>query len=74
MWIERCNNWRCRRPYQVNEFKNDPHGLFEHQLRPEEICCPHCGNKEIRWSESVFLVHALSTDEEERFQRTDHAA
>lgn len=72
MWIERCSNWRCRRPYQVNEFRSEDNSLFEGELRPEKISCPHCGNCETRWSLSMFLVHALSPEEEERFQQISH--
>lgn len=63
MWYERCNNRRCRRPYQVNEFGGKPRGL----VVAEQITCPHCGHQETRWSESVFLVHALSAEEEARY-------
>ena len=73
MWIERCSNWRCRRPYQVNEFKDDHKDLFDGHLRPEQICCPHCGNNETRWTVSIFIVHALSPEEEQRFQHNAHA-
>ncbi len=65
MWIERCNNQRCRRPYQVNEFNGDGSG----QLQPVDILCPHCGRSEVRWSESVFLTHALSCDEEQEINQ-----
>lgn len=74
MWIERCSNWRCRRPYQVNEFKSDEGNLFGDELRPEQITCPHCGQNEIRWTASIFITHALSSDEEARFQQTRHDA
>lgn len=60
MWVERCNNQRCRRPYQVNEFDNECKG----QPQPVDITCPHCGCSEVRWSESVFLTHALSAEQE----------
>jgi hypothetical protein len=64
MWFERCNNRRCRRPYQVNEFGGKPRGL----VVAEEITCPHCGYQETRWSESRFLAHALSAAEEAAYE------
>lgn len=73
MWIERCSNWRCRRPYQVNEFKGDDVNLFGEELRPEQVICPHCGQSETRWTSSIFITHALSADEEAYFQQTRHA-
>lgn len=65
MWVERCSGRRCRRPYQVNEFGGKSSDL----LAPGEIICPHCGRKEVRWSTSIFLAHALSLEEE-----SDYAA
>ncbi|WP_151637864.1 hypothetical protein [Noviherbaspirillum aerium] len=74
MWIERCSNWRCRRPYQVNEFKGEDGNLFGDELRPEQVTCPHCGQSETRWTTSIFISHALSFEEEEHFQQTRHDA
>ena len=61
MWIERCNHHPCRRPYQINEFGGELSG----NLKPSAIVCPHCGHREVRWSESTFLVHALSAEQEQ---------
>lgn len=63
MWFERCANRRCRRPYQVNEFGGRPSDL----IAPGAIICPHCGRKEVRWSSSIFLAHALAVEEEEEY-------
>lgn len=65
MWVERCNNHRCRRPYQVNEFDGERKG----QPQPADITCPHCGFSEVRWSESVFLTHALSSEQEQEINQ-----
>jgi hypothetical protein len=68
MWIERCNNHQCRRPYQVNEF--DRKTLDREAIgspKGQEIVCPHCGHTEVLWSESIFVVHALSAEQEQDF-------
>ncbi|TFW09963.1 hypothetical protein E4K72_03325 [Oxalobacteraceae bacterium OM1] len=63
MKVQRCTNDTCRRPFQINEFAGrKPHGDL-----PEAIVCPHCGHQETRWSDSVFLVHALSAEQEAAF-------
>jgi hypothetical protein len=31
------------------------------------LICPHCGHAETRWSDSIFLVHALTPEEEAEF-------
>lgn len=66
MWIERCSNRKCARPYQVNEFGGD---TGEDPL-PSEIICPHCGWGETRWSLSTFLAHALSAEQERAFMQS----
>jgi hypothetical protein len=66
MKFQRCSNTQCARPYQVNEFsshadRGDDTGL---------IICPHCGHTETRWCDSVFLVHALSAEQEAAFEQS----
>jgi hypothetical protein len=49
----------------VNEFpgkKTDTNAL-------DNVICPHCGHAEIRWSDSVFLAHALTPEEEAEFNK-----
>lgn len=67
MRFQRCSNLDCLRPFQVNEFTGKDAGIDT----PQEIICPHCGHKETLWTNSVFLVHALSAEEEEEFNAED---
>ncbi|HYD97031.1 MAG TPA: hypothetical protein VEC01_17005 [Noviherbaspirillum sp.] len=61
MRFQRCINPDCRRPYQVNEFGGRSSG------NAESIICPHCGHAETVWTDSVFLVHAMTPEEEAQF-------
>jgi len=61
MRFQRCTNPECRRPFQVNEFNGRSIGTAE------SIVCPHCAHTETFWTDSIFLVHALSPEEEARF-------
>jgi hypothetical protein len=63
MRFQRCTNLACLRPFQVNEFAGKKTGV----KTPQEIICPHCEHKETLWSDHVFLVHALSAEEEAEF-------
>lgn len=63
MRFQRCSNFDCGRPFQVNEYRSRK----SEGSSPEEIICPHCGHKETLWTDSVFLVHAMSPEEEESF-------
>lgn len=61
MRFERCNH--CRRPYQVNTFDfQDPD-----RAPTTETVCPHCGHRESRSGASIFIVHALTPEEEAAF-------
>lgn len=64
MRYERCNSLFCRRPFQINEFDGQRIGLKV----TGEITCPHCGHKEKVLRNSIFLVHALSPEEEAGFR------
>lgn len=64
MQFTRCSNPVCNRPYQINEYVGKKTAEV-----PEEIVCPHCGHREIRFTDSVFLVHAMSPDEEAKFNK-----
>jgi DNA-directed RNA polymerase subunit RPC12/RpoP len=74
MRFQRCTNSACARPYQVNEFQ------LKKAHAPGVIICPHCGHKEILFSNSVFLVHAMLPEQEAQFDaehpplRSDEAA
>jgi hypothetical protein len=63
MRFKRCTNPSCERPFQVNEFDGARSGAGA----PGHIICPHCGQMESVFGNSVFLVHALSPDEEKDF-------
>jgi hypothetical protein len=65
MLFQRCANLQCRRPFQVNEFP----GKKTNANDPDNVICPHCGHTETRWSNSVFLVHALTPEEEAEFNK-----
>ena len=65
MKFERCTNLDCRRPFQVNEFdfaSND-------HTATTTYTCPHCGQVQMAFTNSVLLVHALSEEQEEEFNR-----
>lgn len=63
MPLQRCINPDCRRPFQVNEYA----GMKAGSKVPEQIICPHCGHSKTLFSDRIFVVHALSEDEERRF-------
>ncbi|HZW22516.1 hypothetical protein [Noviherbaspirillum sp.] len=61
MRFQRCINSGCGRPYQINEFgKHTADGSGK-------ITCPHCGHSVAAADSSVFLSHAMSPEEEARF-------
>lgn len=66
MKFERCTNLSCRRPFQINEF--DFGSSAGKQVR--EYICPHCGHTQTAFCHSTILVHALTQEEEEEFNRT----
>ncbi|WP_420475572.1 hypothetical protein [Noviherbaspirillum sp. ST9] len=61
MRFQRCIHSSCRRPFQVNEF-----GGHTAEFRGT-ITCPHCGHSVSAAAGSVFLVHAMSPEEEAAF-------
>lgn len=65
MNVRRCTALRCGRPYQVNKFSvNAPFAAYR-----GKITCPHCGAVELDDSDSIFLTHALSREEENSYGR-----
>lgn len=64
MQFERCNH--CRRPYQVNTFD------FQDMdwASTAETLCPHCGHRESRNGDNIFIVHAMTPEEEAAFDAT----
>jgi hypothetical protein len=64
MKFERCINLDCRRPFQVNEFN-----FGENGIGGSSYICPHCGQTQTAFTNSVILVHALSEEQEEEFNR-----
>jgi hypothetical protein len=76
MKFDRCPNPVCGRPFQVNRFD----APFAGGTERGKITCPHCGLLVHGDSQSVFLTHALSPDQESDFdsrhpleQRSAHA-
>jgi hypothetical protein len=64
MAIRRCRASNCGRPYQVNEFRSSSL-LNAYRGR---ITCPHCGTLELASGESIYLTHALSKEEECKYE------
>lgn len=72
MRFERCANNECRRPYQVNEFQFGGLGVAASNadaFYAEEYTCPHCGYTQTAFGNSIVLVHALTEEQEEEFNR-----
>jgi DNA-directed RNA polymerase subunit RPC12/RpoP len=63
MNIERCTNKDCRRPFDVNEFGGQMPGTKE----MEDITCPYCSHTIQRISNGVFRTHALTPEQEARY-------
>jgi len=57
----------CRRPFQVNEFP----GIQTDTRALGSVICPHCGHPETRESNSIFLVHALTPEDEAEFNKNN---
>jgi hypothetical protein len=71
MEIQNCPAPRCARPFQLNTFTTE----LVTSIERGQIICPHCGHVMQNNSESLFLTHALSPDQEEKFSaRSGHAA
>jgi len=64
MNIRRCRASNCGRPYQVNEFRSSS---LLHTYRGK-IACPHCGTLELTSDDTIYLTHALSQEEESRYE------
>jgi hypothetical protein len=69
MRVSHCSNPACGRPFQVNQFTTK----FSIDGEPGKIMCPHCGQVTEADSNSLFLTHALSPEEEAQFSSTDFA-
>lgn len=63
MNIKRCDSPNCDRPYQVNKFTT----ILSETYKLGVIKCPHCGTSTKGSPDSLFLTHALSPEEEARF-------
>lgn len=61
--IETCTSERCRRPFQVNKYSNVSYTVLE----PGRIACPHCGALQDADDDSIFMTHALATQEEQDY-------
>ncbi|MDB5761767.1 MAG: hypothetical protein JWQ21_762 [Herminiimonas sp.] len=63
MEIKSCPATTCGRPFQLNTFTTES----ATSLKPGQIKCPHCGVAFAGKSNSLFLTHALSLDQERKF-------
>jgi hypothetical protein len=64
MHYRRCPASACGRPFQVNRFSASLCTLTE----TGKIICPHCGAAIKADSDTIFLTHALSDEEEKLFE------
>lgn len=70
MRYKRCPNPACARPFQINRFNAALSPLKE----GGKITCPHCGLEIGQDTNSVFLTHALSQEQEAAFNIADAPA
>ncbi|MDQ9170894.1 hypothetical protein Q8A64_10780 [Oxalobacteraceae bacterium R-40] len=63
MEVVKCISVFCGRPFQVNVFTTKLNTSYQ----PGIIKCPHCGTSTASSPDSLFLTHALSVEEEIRF-------
>jgi hypothetical protein len=68
--IKVCPGSGCRRPFQVNRFGTHLSGMLE----AGKITCPHCGTMLTAERSSVFMTHALSTEQEAWFKHRNSIA
>lgn len=66
--FERCAESCCSRPFQINRFN----GTSCEWIGAGSIACPHCGASTPADAGFVYLTHALSTDDEARYDEPDH--
>jgi hypothetical protein len=73
MRFERCANTDCHRPYQVNEFHFGTSGAASNAdaFIAEQYTCPHCGHMQTTFGNGIVLVHALTEEQEEEFNRAN---
>jgi hypothetical protein len=67
MQFKRCPSSLCGRPYQINEFGRSLSPLID----LGRLTCPHCGLLLSGETDSTFLTHALSEDEEAAFNASN---
>lgn len=58
--LSRCSQPSCNKLFQVNRFD----AAVSRQAAAGLITCPHCGAQTRADGASIYLAHALSTDEE----------
>lgn len=63
MRFHRCPSPICGRPFQLNQFGSK----FSIAAERGKIICPHCGLVIEGDRNSLFLTHALSTEQEAEF-------
>lgn len=63
MDIERCS--KCSHPFEITQFGGQMPGTKER----EDITCPYCGHTIQRMCNGVWRTHALSKEQEERYNR-----
>lgn len=65
--FKRCSAPGCDRPFQVNRFN----GSSCNWTGAGTITCPHCGTSTEADADFIYLTHALSTEEEARYDAPD---
>jgi hypothetical protein len=65
-----CSSTLCGRPFQANRFD----AQYANPAELGKIICPHCGALGYGDSDSIFLTHALSTEQECEFNARDPSA
>jgi hypothetical protein len=63
MKFHRCSSPVCGRPFQINQFD----AQLVNTAARGQITCPHCGLLVDGDTQSVFLTHALSAEQEYQF-------
>jgi DNA-directed RNA polymerase subunit RPC12/RpoP len=64
----KCPSQECGRPFHVNQYE-----LPNASIARGKIRCPHCGLVMVGSSELIFLTHALTPIEEDRFKQNGSA-
>jgi hypothetical protein len=63
--VSKCPSPICGRPFQVNRFST----RLSPSLEFGKMTCPHCGLALTGEHNSVFMTHALSSEQEAEYNR-----